>query len=240
MARFLSGPDALRQCVHDDKVSTVFAASSKGIRVSIFQKPDGSTTWRFDEEVNEEECLSIFSDGIGFYMRLGSLVTAFPFRNADDFRSNYEFYTIDRVEVALFTGSSFSSLTFAADQILVAATPLIAYSIDRRNSNPENLESLLVNHDVALQQLDINRPIEVAYNPSASFNLAGVGATRALVQISPKLSTSVEQVDHFGVKFAAFGLNARPDADRPIALVSFIVKQYMTFYNQRVRVVVDP
>lgn len=235
MANFLSGPDALRRFAAEEKVSTVFAASSKGIRIAIFQKPDGSTTWRFDEEIEEEECLSLFTDAMGCYLRLNNIIVAFPFRNADDFRSNYEFYTIDRVEVALFTGSPVLSLTFAADQILIAANPIIAYSVDRRNSNPENFESLMVNHDVAIKQLEINAPIELGYNPSASYNLGG--AVRAQIEISPKLSTSVEQVDHFGVKFACFGLNARPESERPIALLTFIVKQYMTFYSKRVSVV---
>jgi len=241
MARFLSGPDALRHSLHEDKVSTVFAASTRGVRIVIYQKPDGSTTWRIDDEVDiEEECLSLFSDSMAFYLRLGDLATGFPFTDVVDFQSNYEFYTIDRVEVSMYTASPLTSNTFAADNMLVAANPLIVYAVDRRNSNPDNMEALLVDEHVQMKQLDINSPIEVSYTPSASFNLGNINgptATRAMIEYSPKLSVLATQVDHFGVKFACFGMNVKPETDRACAVVSIIVKQYVTFYQQRVKVV---
>lgn len=236
MAQFKSGSGAVRHTHHDDKVSTVFACSTKGTEISIYQKTDGSTSWYIDQNPQEEECLTLFTNVLSMYLRLDTFAILFNFRNVLDFIENYEFYTIDRVEIAMFVGSTFTSSTFAADYSVLATNPIICYSVDRRNSNPENLESLLVNEDVGLKQMSDGLPIEMSYAPTAYYNLAVNGQKGAPV-FSPKLSTATPNLDHFGAKFAVFGLNAKPQTPLAIGLVSFVVKQYVTFYNKRVSVV---
>jgi len=234
MAQIRCGSGSLHSNLRDEKVSTCFAASSKLNSISVWQKNDGSTTWRLNDDPDEEECLTILTTAFGAYIRVNTAFVVIPFRNAEDFMGNYERYSIDRVEISMYTGSTWSAeASSAGTQVLEAASPLFIYAVDRRNSNPDNMEALLVQDDNGMKQCAVNDPLQVSYRPSANTLIDAAAGVGFSPEYSPIMNTYSNNVDHFGFKVCCYGLQTTPESELPIACVSFIVKQYMSFYGKR-------
>jgi hypothetical protein len=225
-----------------DQVSTAFSTTSKDYQILIWQLANGETVWRFPatppDDPPQDECINLVFTLESLQIRLDGEIIEADYRGVFDMKSVYDHYSIDRVEVSVFTGSSWQSNTFATDEstsgIPFVANPVIVYAFDPRDGNPTTLHQLLGHSDVDFKQFTTNSPIQCSFEPSAYRRGRG-GLEGALIQaVSPILDViAIDEVEHYGMKLIPFGLSTNPPHDCPIACVSFIVKQYVTFYNTR-------
>lgn len=218
------------------QVSTAFAATTSGQnQIAIWQKTDGSTVWRRPDIVGlEDECLTISSTIDQFILHLDIIDLVIPFRDADDYKSVYDFYTIDRVEITIFCGTNWYGSSWAfANGVPEVTNPVLVYGFNGKDANATILPQLLCYDKVQMKQMAVNSPVEMSYRPSAKVEMgSGVAVSP---EYSPMLNTSGggETIEHHGVKMIPMGLTATPPEDIPLALVSFVVKQYVTFYGRK-------
>jgi len=241
MAEFKVGKRALRKSERAQETICFTATNSGSEQVVVWQDTEGDTKIRLTGYPDVESSLALFTTLQGFSLRVDANTRFFEFRGYNDFAHLYEFYTIDRVEVSVYTGgvwgAEMSEQPAEDFKMLVQSNPIIIYAIDHKDSAPVTQAQILSVPTSQWKQPEVNSPIQLSYKPATSrdIDLEGVSTAGALV-FSPKLHTYDVPVEHYGVKFAGMGLSCDPPADYPLANITFIVRQYVTFYEVRVPV----
>jgi len=242
MAEFKSGLRALRSNLGPTQVSTCFTATTSGQRqISIWQLPNGKTEFREPITLAQADGLRISTSLRGFTTYLDTFSFEVCFDTAESYTEMYDFYTLDRVEVTMFVGQSWSAFTFGGTTVsttmLDIANPVIWYTVDSQNVDEVRQFQIINDSEVQFKQPVVNGPIELSYTPSSPQFIGGftLGNTGAKPSFSPKISTRDGNVQHFGVKMCPMGLTTDPPEDYPMSCVSFIVRQYVTFYDRSSR-----
>lgn len=244
-ANFKTGKMAIKPSLGSTSVSSVFTATTSGIpqggfQLSIFQETTGETNFVYPGTAsnpsltlltNLQQCIF----GLG---GSGGTPRTISFSGATVFQGLYDFYRIDRVEVLIFVGNSWvadaSIGNPSANGASDFATPVIIYAVDSNDATAVSQSNLLSYANVQMKQAAVNAPIQMSYKPAANADFGNtVGTAGAGPVFSPKISTSTPLVSHHGVKMCPMGLSATPTAGTAVSSVTFVVKQYVTFFDRR-------
>jgi len=237
-SNFRIGSRALKpSTLGSQTVSSVFTTTTSGVqRYQVVQTSGGTSV--FDSFGNSNSTSLRIRTTLGSAsITCGTHTGDYPFPGASVFEDLYDFFRIDRVEIIMYVGSTWvGTITeeTTPTNIIDTATPVIAFAVDSNDGDAVTQDQLLSYANVQMKQAAVNSPIQMSYKPAANadlgnaVNIAGTGPV-----FSPRIATATPSVQHFGVKMVPLGLSATNGAAQSLSLVSFVIKQYVTFLDRR-------
>jgi len=216
-------------------VSSVFTTTTSGVqRYQIVQTTGGQSV--FDAfNASSGTSLRIRTELEKATIICGTSTLDFTFPGAGVFQDLYDFWRIDRVEIIVYVGSTWmGDVDNNQGGVIDVATPVIAFAVDSNDADAVTQDQLLSYANVQMKQAAVNAPIQLSYKPAANadlgnaVNIAGTGPV-----FSPRIATATPSVQHFGVKMVPMGLSAVSGVTQSLSLVSFVIKQYVTFLDRR-------
>jgi len=241
------GIPAIKRNLTPQTMTTSFTATTSGVGspINIWQSGTGNTEFLIAGTHDPSIRFSSTLRQVNY--AVGGTVAVTPFYGADTWSDLYDYYRIDRVEVQCFVGAmcindantSINTIASIVSPSLLAQ-PVLVYAVDSGDANPVTTNQLLSFGNCQMKQILPNDPIEFSYKPAAIMDLGNaVGAPGAGPTFSPKIDSLTPQVDHFGFKMCALGMTALPQNTAGTAtnaysgLVTFVIRQYVTFFDRR-------
>jgi len=234
------GPTAIARSLSSPSLSTVFTVSTAQLNQSIRVEQQITQDTLFKSAALSGPSIRISTQLGGISVYIGGGDTFYPFSGVAYLQDTFDFYTLDRVEILMYCGSSLRGTIPGVDntqEIASAAQPVYAYCVDSNDVDPTTLAQVLSFGNVNMKQIEVNAPIQCSYKPAGVLDMGNTSPGQGPV-FSPKINTLSSGVEHYGFKVAPMGLSAYPDPGTGptpicIGLVTFVVKQYVTFYDRR-------
>jgi len=234
------GPTAIARSLSSPSLSTVFTVSTSQLNQTIRVQQETTQTTSFKSGVLTGPSIRISSQLGGISVYIGGGDTFYPFSGVAFLQDSFDFYTLDRVEILMYCGSTLMGSIPGVDnttELASAAQPVYAYCVDSNDVDPTTLAQVLSFGNVNMKQIEVNSPIACSYKPAGVLDMGNTSPGQGPI-FSPKINTLSSGVEHYGFKVAPMGLSAYPDPGTGLApicigLVTFVVKQYVTFYDRR-------
>jgi len=243
---FKMGPRSLlRDSSTQQRITTTMTATNSGVLAPIMIAAGTSGNCYFKINSVNSYSLRMRTTMEGCYLdytNIGSgadLQLDMPFTQSSLYEDLYDFYRIDRVEVQMFVGSAWNGSTpgtEAGADVAAAAQPIIVFAVDNNDSRSTPSDVLIGYGNVEMKQVTLGDPLQLAYRPAATADLGNaVGAAGTGPVFSPTIGTTTPGVSHFGLKMAPLGFSAAVgnNGETIIGMVTFVVKQHMTFIAKR-------
>lgn len=142
---------------------------------------------------------------------------------ASDFTALYDFYRLDKVEVAIMYGAN----SFSPGPSTVAQLPILNIVFDPSDSSAISLSSILQYQNLHIVQMGNQRTQNGYTVTCAPRPLISAGGTQSAVEMNPWINKDTPGVAYYGIKM--FYDNAGSTLATSIGNLTFYVKYHWSF-----------